>query len=363
MKIFFIGLDLINPTGGGEISSITLLRELSKNHDVSAFSIVKSLDEEKLEQKNFPFEVIPHLVPSHTRTNLIPSEARKVAREVSSWKKIKTLLTKRNFDLVITQNVSVIPLPPESSKTIAFVRDQEFALESFLPWHKRIYNKPFIAIRRRYLKRNDLILANSCFISNLISRFGIDSKVVYPFIDLSSYVVEEELQPEYITFINPIPLKGLNVVLKLAEKMPDHGFLIVGRGSKDLKETTEKLPNVSIREWVDDMKTVYRRTRVALVPTIRDEPFGRIPIEAGINGIPTIASSLGGLPESVGEGGILVDEVQNVDAWIRAIKEVDDPEKYAELSEKARKNAARFDFAITFEDFKRVVRESLEIEI
>ena len=55
------------------------------------------------------------------------------------------------------------------------------------------------------------------------------------------------------------------------------------------------------------MGRVFDRTRVLLMPSIWEEPFGRLPVEAGACGIPTLASARGGLPESVGDGGILID--------------------------------------------------------
>ena len=55
-----------------------------------------------------------------------------------------------------------------------------------------------------------------------------------------------------------------------------------------------------------DMRSVYARSRLVLVPSQCDEAWGRIVTEAQISGVPALASDAGGLPEAVGPGGILM---------------------------------------------------------
>src|SRR5262249_21620774 len=62
-----------------------------------------------------------------------------------------------------------------------------------------------------------------------------------------------------------------------------------------------------LRERTDDMRTVYCDTRILLVPSQwEDETWGRVVSEAQLSGIPVITSDRGGLPESVGPGGIVL---------------------------------------------------------
>lgn len=70
--------------------------------------------------------------------------------------------------------------------------------------------------------------------------------------------------------------------------------------------------------------------------------LGRSVTEAQINGIPVLASSLGGLPESVGPGGILVDPSAGSEAWVSALSELwDDAGNYEKYSVVAEKYAQR----------------------
>ena len=66
------------------------------------------------------------------------------------------------------------------------------------------------------------------------------------------------------------------------------------------------------------------------------EAFGRVSIEAQINGIPVIASHIGGLTESVGDGGILIDPQAPTDEWVEAVRStIEDDELWNRLSRRA----------------------------
>jgi glycosyltransferase involved in cell wall biosynthesis len=89
------------------------------------------------------------------------------------------------------------------------------------------------------------------------------------------------------------------------------------------------------------MRAIYGQTRLLLVPSRWEEGFGMVAIEAQSCRIPVIASARGGLPESVGDGGLLVDDYLNVDAWLAAIGPVlADPGVYQDLAERAYRHAA-----------------------
>jgi glycosyltransferase involved in cell wall biosynthesis len=67
--------------------------------------------------------------------------------------------------------------------------------------------------------------------------------------------------------------------------------------------------------------------------------------EAQVSGIPVLASTRGGLPESVGPGGILVDPTASLDCWERALARMwDDDAEYERLAELARQHSRRPEF-------------------
>jgi hypothetical protein len=91
------------------------------------------------------------------------------------------------------------------------------------------------------------------------------------------------------------------------------------------------LPNVTVLEPRAEVGEIYAQTRILLVPSQWEETFGRVAIEAFANGIPVIGSSVGGLKEHVGEAGLLVENKRDVGSWVRAIEELDAPERYEAL--------------------------------
>jgi glycosyltransferase involved in cell wall biosynthesis len=91
----------------------------------------------------------------------------------------------------------------------------------------------------------------------------------------------------------------------VAERLPEYPFLVVGR---DYLFPDEQLPkNIEYIGQLTDMKAFYEQISVLLVPSIVDDAFPRVILEAAVNGIPVVANKIGGIPEAMGESGIIVD--------------------------------------------------------
>ena len=88
------------------------------------------------------------------------------------------------------------------------------------------------------------------------------------------------------------------------------------------------------------MRRVYARTRVLLIPSIWEEGFGRVVVEAQVSGIPSVASNRAGIPEAVGNAGILLSPDEPVRVWADAVRGVwSDSVQRAQLSGRARVRA------------------------
>jgi len=364
MRILFSGYLLPPATGGGNISALTLLKRLAQKHEVTVLGVAfTSSGQKKLVNGIKLYEWRPSYL---LRKRFLPHYLRSLLRDITAGRVIDRLSEKLNPDLVIVEPPTMIKLPRgPGAKSLFFVRHFSFRpITCYLSWRRRVYNEPFAIIQsyrnRAILRGADLVLANSKFMADALGQVGIEAKVIYPFIDLSSYKVPEASR-EFILFINPRYLKGVDIVLQIARRLPNQKFLIVGEITQSLKREIRhyKLENVELLGWCDDMREVYGKARIVLVPSVWEEPFGRIPIEAGINGIPTIASNRGGLPESVGEGGILIKDIWNIEEWVRAIERLNDPKIYKELSQRAIENAKKFDFEKTFRELQEIVNASL----
>ena len=197
------------------------------------------------------------------------------------------------------------------------------------------------------------ILGNSPYSASVAQAItGQSHEYVLPFVDARQYETKRNLHGK-ITFINPTPQKGVDIALKIAEKMPDKSFLfVIGKWSgfrKKLKtqfvSSGQKLPNVQILENQTDMRNVYAETKILLVPSQFIETFGRVIREAQLNGIPVVASDVGGISHTMGKGGVLIKPKNDVQGYIEALRFLsEDDEKYKIYSDLAIENANRKEF-------------------
>lgn len=173
--------------------------------------------------------------------------------------------------------------------------------------------------------------------------------VVYP---ASDWYFGANGDPDgFITMINPVGVKGIDTFLEVAHRMPHLRFLLVeswrlaSSAVAALQARLQHLPNVRFQHRVSDMREIYRQTRLLLVPSVWEEGFGMVAVEAQSCGIPVIASARGGLPESVGDGGILIQDYLNVQAWLDAMHSIlDDEVNYRVWSVRALQHARSPDF-------------------
>jgi glycosyltransferase involved in cell wall biosynthesis len=171
-------------------------------------------------------------------------------------------------------------------------------------------------------------------------RYGIDSVVIPPLIQPDRY--RTVCRPANVTMINPHPLKGGGLALDIAEACPEIPFALVSCWTLPdpervhLTRRVRALGNVLLQPATADMKSVYGRAKILLVPSRWEEAWGRVASEAHVTGIPVIASDRGGLRESVGPGGILLDPDGPLGPWVDAVRSLwCDGARYAELSSAA----------------------------
>ncbi|ASY59429.1 MULTISPECIES: glycosyltransferase [Sinorhizobium] len=190
-------------------------------------------------------------------------------------------------------------------------------------------------------------IANSEFTARAYKqKFGIDSVVIPPTINPETYTTRTT--GEYVTFINPYKEKGFELAVRIAEHCPDIPFLFVEswKLSDDHRAEIEKiiapLKNVRLESRTSDMKTVYGRTKILLAPSKWEEAWGRVASEAHCSGIPVVGSRRGGLPEAIGEGGIVLDYDAPLEDWTGAIRRLwSDDKEYQRLSQAASAFAKR----------------------
>lgn len=190
-------------------------------------------------------------------------------------------------------------------------------------------------------------IANSAFTARRYAEaFGIVATVIPPSIDRLLY--ETVPTGNLVTFINPVPAKGLDVAIEIAAACPEIQFLFVESWllSPDQREALSRRigahANIRFEPRTSDMKALFRRTRILLAPSRWEEAWGRVASEAHCSGIPVVGSSRGGLAEAIGPGGIVLDHDAPVADWAGAVRSLwANPNCHAAASAAARTYSRR----------------------
>jgi glycosyltransferase involved in cell wall biosynthesis len=332
-------------SGGARESLLTLLNGAAETHEISA-DVYQTYPIDDPPNTTFDYQIHRKNLKDIPKLTWINQVANR-----SQWKRyLRSNLTSR-YDLLITQN-QLAPVSVEIANefdipSLCFVRSMALTgYEKYSPnlghlqnlWRTDLGGRiqyPFLWKNfhdyRRAAQNATRTIANSEFTAGKIEElFGTDSTVIYPPIKTEKYRVQYNCDG-YITMVNPrAEYKGPDIFLNIANRMSDKEFLLVGPiGAPKIKRQAKRLPNVTHWEWCEDMRDAYSEAKVVVVPSRWEEPFGRVPAEAMVSGIPCVVSSRGGLPEVVGNTGEIVTELEMTEHWIRAIHralELHDPE-------------------------------------
>lgn len=122
--------------------------------------------------------------------------------------------------------------------------------------------------------------------------------------------------------------KGVETVVRAIANVPELELRLAGTGPEEAKLrtliTSQKISNVTFLGFLrkNEMQEQRRHALAVVMPSIWYENASLAVLEAMGEGLPVIASRIGGLPEQVEHNvnGVLVDP-GNVDAWTSALKE------------------------------------------
>lgn len=213
------------------------------------------------------------------------------------------------------------------------------------------------AATRRFVARSDLVLGVSRFMLDDLARHGFP----HDRLRLSPNGVDAAaLQKQADPAVAPdadllvaagrlVGLKGYDVLLRALRHLPPpvHA-LICGEGPARpaLAALARRLgvaARVDLPGWVPEPEKLARlRGCLAFVHPARFEAFGLAPLEAMAMGSPVVATRVGGLPELVGDAGVLV-RPDDPRALAQAIRELrDDPRRHRALANAGRARAAAY---------------------
>lgn len=180
-------------------------------------------------------------------------------------------------------------------------------------------------------------VANSHFTADFYrKKFGAKPSVIYPYIDEERYRISADRSS--VVFVNPYVHKGLREALAIASQCPEIPFVFVGNlpdggdESGPFEAQVCALANVRLLLPVSNMREIYRKARILLAPSQWQEAYGRVAAEAQISGIPVVGSSQGGLPEAIGDGGIVLAPDAPIEKWSSALRSLwNDEDQYEKM--------------------------------
>lgn len=378
------------PFGGAERSLITLAKKMSEKHDVYVIQPGKMNDTRtvgsiKILEQEVPFQykLLWHDLLSSPKWKYHISP---IIFQAKYWRKVlekniiaikpDLILTQLNFappsiDVAVKYNIPSIMFIRSCDQfcPIGFINgtDCDKKCHNCISLQNKIrflYIDKWLKWNYKIIGDSGIVVANSHFIANLTKKLcNVNPIIMYPSINLIKYDLQNNSK-EFITLVNPTKGKGIDIFLKIAKSLPQKKFIVVGRSTKFIdQKIIQDLNNVTFLEWTDKIEEVYSKTKILLSPAIWPEAFGRTIIEAGINGIPSIGSNCGGVPEAIGNGGIIINNVYDVEEWVDAIYSLDDSILYDQLSKNAKMNAEKFNFESSYREFKKDVSRLIGIHL
>ncbi len=162
----------------------------------------------------------------------------------------------------------------------------------------------------RYFDDVDHVFTCSQFLSDVYrDKLGLVSTPLEPPLDWSTVLAPTDSRA-FVTFVHPSPHKGLFLFARLAEMLgarrPDIPIVVVQSGHTGGALNAipgidfSRYPHIMAAPAVPTPAEYFALTRILLVPSVWEEPFGRVAAEAMINGIPPLVSDRGSLPHVIG---------------------------------------------------------------
>ncbi len=340
MKVMYICGMYCPSHGGAEISMYSLLKRFKEDMGWDVIAVTDSRYESTKSNERF----------NKVRIETINHNTR--------FEEIDKLIFSFNPDVILTQLMW---------SDIALKLARKYKIPSIM----RVCKIPLnLDLNEGSTYSPSTIIATSNIVKNYVKKnWNREAIIIMPLVETKDYIISnKEFNPvdnEYIVMFNPLVRKGGKIFKEIAKNLPNKKFgTVLGWSSLKDKPSSNKfsseyikrinesegssfdgsLPdyvdfsdcsNIEIFKSEDDARVIYEKTKILLVPSQWEEAFGRVAIEGMVNGIPIIGSDIGGLRESIGEGGILLGKT-DIEEWVKEILKFDNLDYYKKISKKAK---------------------------
>lgn len=309
----------------------------------------------RLEAADIPYEAIPvGMISKQLSLKYIKWTLDALLHLPKAWWDYSKICQTWPHDLVLStgfSTVSMLRFMIDSSKTVHYVHELESGS---------------IHTRRVIQSSSDggiAYIAPSQHIETRLQEAGVPSSkthVVHNGIELESFgltredIRSGEIEPTHtpghvdIGIVGQVGAwKGHLDLMEALRLLPDtvaYTCHVVGRGNDTYRKKVESYNerygisnNIVWHGFCVDIEAVYRKLDILVVPSRHGEPFGLVAAEAGLFGIPVVATRNGGLPEIIidGETGFLVDTGSPDQIADRLIQLIDSPSLREQLGKQA----------------------------
>jgi glycosyltransferase involved in cell wall biosynthesis len=300
----------LNPTGGGERVCVTAIEALKEHDHHVTLATCDRTDWMRVE-RNFGQVVKPDV------------EKRFVPVRVPLFGIYQRLLStvlierlRKECDIVVNTHGDLVPVPCD----LTYMHFPTFLMsdEIYSPVNSkyrrsmlwRCYFMPYHRVQRalinRYTKSGKLI-TNSRYSQGVIEKvLHRKAEVVYPPVDVETFskVPERERENIVVTCARITPEKRLHIIPRIANKLPDVEFKIIGSISYASRGVVERIfadvrrhdcknvvliPDFSLERLLD----LYSRSKVYL-HTMDNEHFGISVVEGMAAGLMPVVHASGG---------------------------------------------------------------------
>lgn len=332
-----------NIVGGAEISTQILAESLASHIKVSVITVgphkqgilkevINRVDVYRLPRNNFYW---------YGERPLAYNPAVKLAWRIKDafnirqYKAIKKILADIRPSVIHTQNLPGLSLAAWKAANdlkipvIHTLRD--YSLIS--PIKENFYNKPYSLLSRRFSSSVYGVVGISKYILDEHVRNGyfrrakklVISNVVQNTEDFEKKTINDG--PLTIGYFGQLSAnKGIEFLMEGVSKLSDEvvkKLIICGDGElrPDLerKASSDKRVIFMGKLKTEEVRNMMRQSDIVIVPSVWDEPFGRVIIESYQVGTPVYASCVGGIPEVILDQDEFLFQPRNADAIAASI--------------------------------------------
>ena len=217
---------------------------------------------------------------------------------------------------------------------------------------------------RKTANRVDHYIAISRYIAERIKKaYGREATVIYPPVDIASFVPGRKKEDFYLTASRMVPYKKMDLIAEAFSRTPDRKLVVIGEGPDFRKVKAKAGGNVELLGYQPPavMRDYLQRARAFVYAA--EEDFGIVTVEAQACGTPVIAYGKGGVLETTIElkTGFFFRE-QTVDSLLDAVREFEQASSTLDVLA-IRRNTERFGadrFKKEFRNFiDRIMTEQL----